>query len=350
MGRETPLFQSSETSPGTPTVGAVRSPLVSVAIITYNQAQYIAKALESVLSQEANFAFEVIVGDDSSTDATSDICRDYAQRYPGHLTHLLHASNRGYIANLISVIEHCNGKYVALLEADDHWISNTKLSEQVEVFEKHSDVSLCFTNSAIDDVQVPENVQYFTRTTDMLFDYADCLKHMVAPTSTFMFRRNLFVPPAWFRNLATYEYFLIYLLAARGPIYYLNRITACRTQHYRGQSILSLNHCVARLSEVRHLNHVLAAYDPEQRKSSRNTALETQLNAVPYLISEGRLGLGWKAIRETQIWKVAPDTQRSRLIARYVKELARLVLSTLGGKRLACRKVCYTPMRGQAQF
>ena len=56
--------------------------MVSVSITTFNQASYIAQAIESALAQETNFPYEIVVSDDSSSDATRDICAEYAARFP----------------------------------------------------------------------------------------------------------------------------------------------------------------------------------------------------------------------------------------------------------------------------
>lgn len=57
-------------------------PLVSVIIVTYNQESTIARAIDSVLSQECNFRFEIILGEDCSTDKTRKICIEYANKFP----------------------------------------------------------------------------------------------------------------------------------------------------------------------------------------------------------------------------------------------------------------------------
>jgi hypothetical protein len=328
----------------------MNNPLVSAAIITYNQEDYIEKALASVMEQKTDFDVEVIIGDDASTDRTSSVCERYAREYPNRVTHIRHPSNVGYINNLLAVINHCSGKYVALLEGDDHWTSTTKLADQVRVFEKHPDVSLCFTNSWIDDTEVPERVHYFDRDTDRTFDCVECLEHIVAPTSTFMFKRELFTPPGWFRELATYEYFLIYLLAAKGSIYYLNELTACRTQHYRGQSTVSLNISKAQFSNVRQLNALLSVYPPETRMRARNIVLQTQLRTIPYLISRGNLDLAWRLFREIKVWKSVSDSRRPTVVLQYMKEVARLLASSVGLKQLALRNVRKGHVRGESSF
>ena len=65
-------------------------PKVSVSIITYNHRRYIGRAIESVLKQQVDFAYEIIIGDDYSTDGTQEIVKDYQRRYPDRIQTILH--------------------------------------------------------------------------------------------------------------------------------------------------------------------------------------------------------------------------------------------------------------------
>jgi glycosyltransferase involved in cell wall biosynthesis len=121
---------------------------VSVAMITYNQEKFIAQALESVLMQETDFNYEVIIGDDCSTDGTRDIVRRYAESYPEKIVALLHPKNLGPanspgMNNFTAVLRTCRGQYIALLEGDDYWTDPCKLQKQVEFLELHVECSIC---------------------------------------------------------------------------------------------------------------------------------------------------------------------------------------------------------------
>jgi len=58
------------------------NPKLSISLITYNQRKYISQSIESALSQETDFDFEIVLSDDCSTDGTKDICIDYKGKYP----------------------------------------------------------------------------------------------------------------------------------------------------------------------------------------------------------------------------------------------------------------------------
>ncbi|MFS0756795.1 glycosyltransferase [Noviherbaspirillum sp. 1P10PC] len=100
--------------------GTDMTPKVSVCVVTYNQERYIAKCLQSIVDQETDFPFEVIVGDDASTDGTRAIVRDFAERYPGKVTAVLHETNVGPTQNYLSVHNLARGAYVAHVDGDDY--------------------------------------------------------------------------------------------------------------------------------------------------------------------------------------------------------------------------------------
>lgn len=116
-----------------------KKPLVSIAVLTYNSESTIRQCIDSILMQEADFDFEIVVGDDCSTDSTPDILADYSEQYPGKFVLLLNETNEGVSRNNINVLSHCNGKYVAMCEGDDYWLEKKKLSKQVEFLENNTD-------------------------------------------------------------------------------------------------------------------------------------------------------------------------------------------------------------------
>ena len=121
-------------------------PLVSVSMTTYNHERYIAQAIESVLSQRVNFAVEVVVGEDCSTDNTLAICRDYEAKYPDKVRVIASGSNIGMHANYRRTIEACRGKYIAMLDGDDWFSDENKLQMQVDKLNE-SVAAMCYTRS-----------------------------------------------------------------------------------------------------------------------------------------------------------------------------------------------------------
>lgn len=124
-------------------------PMVSVWMITYNHEQFIAEAIESVLMQKTNFRFELVIGEDGSTDGTADIIKKYSDNYPDIIRARFNKPNIGMIPNMIKTLEECTGKYIAMLEGDDYWIDQLKLQKQIEFLEANEDYGLIHTNANI---------------------------------------------------------------------------------------------------------------------------------------------------------------------------------------------------------
>lgn len=116
--------------------------IVSVKTITYNHEPYIRQCLEGILNQITNFKFELILGDDCSTDGTREICQEYADKYPDIINFITSDSNVGAIINSKRTLDACRGKYIAFCEGDDYWTDPYKLQKQVDYLEANSDYGL----------------------------------------------------------------------------------------------------------------------------------------------------------------------------------------------------------------
>ena len=120
---------------------------VSVAVITYNQEKYIAECLDGIFAQQGDFAVEVIISDDCSSDTTMSIIQDYAARFGGSrfdVKVLSSEQNIGMTKNLQRTLAACTGDYIALCEGDDTWTDPEKLQKQVAFLRLHPDCSFCF--------------------------------------------------------------------------------------------------------------------------------------------------------------------------------------------------------------
>ncbi len=120
----------------------MQQPLVSVPMITYNHKPYICRAIECVLAQKTNFPFELVIGEDCSTDGTLDIVYDYAKRYSDRVRVVHSGSNVGMHKNLYRTEKACRGKYISYCEGDDYWHRTDKLQIQSDYLEQHPECSL----------------------------------------------------------------------------------------------------------------------------------------------------------------------------------------------------------------
>lgn len=131
-----------------------KNPLVSVCVQTYNQQDFISQCLDGILEQKTNFDFEILVGEDESSDNTRAVCLDYAARYPDRLRLFLHSrennievygkptSHFNFKYNMYSA----RGKYIAICEGDDFWNNPLKLQNQVNFLEQNKEYGLVYTD------------------------------------------------------------------------------------------------------------------------------------------------------------------------------------------------------------
>ncbi len=120
---------------------------LSVHILTYNSERYIKDALDSVLKQKTNFPFEIIIGDDASTDNTLDILKTYTHSN-SIVKPFQNKQNLGILKNFKATLDRCSGEYVFDLAGDD-WIHDTSaLQKMVDVLDKNK--ALAFIDSGYD--------------------------------------------------------------------------------------------------------------------------------------------------------------------------------------------------------
>ena len=134
------------------------NPKVSVLITFYNQEAYAARALQSVLDQKTDFEFEVLVGDDGSTDGTQDIVRQWMENYPGRIELYImdrapgkHIGGFRASGNRLNLLKYVKGEYFIYLDGDDYFDYPEKLQKQVEILDapENQDCAACGHNTVM---------------------------------------------------------------------------------------------------------------------------------------------------------------------------------------------------------
>lgn len=114
---------------------------LSVCMLAYNQKELFREAIDSALSQQTDFSFEIIVCDDASTDGTAELVADYARRFPQKVKAVLRKKNVGHYANYVDAHNRASGEYVAHLDGDDLFLPG-KLQKQADFLDAHPEVSV----------------------------------------------------------------------------------------------------------------------------------------------------------------------------------------------------------------
>ena len=204
-------------------------PLISVCMTTYNHAPYLRQAIESVLSQQTSFDFELVLGEDCSTDLTAEICREYAAKYPGRVRLVTGARNVGWRANYRRTFDACRGKYVAYCDGDDWWTDPCKLQMQADLMESDPGCGMCYTGA--DEYWQAEGTlksdpdRHYT-------DFEQMLLGISVPNCTTLARRELIaayyaeICPEEHPEWLTDDWPMWLWFACRSRIRFIDRVTA----------------------------------------------------------------------------------------------------------------------------
>src|SRR5690625_1029092 len=236
------------------------SPILSVRLMTYNHSDLIEETLKSINDQITNFKFEVVIGDDFSTDENLKKIKSFQFKNKNLSVNILerkpdgnYAISRkryGRIYNFIDIINNCRGKYIALLDGDDYWTDPLKLQKQVDFLETHPEYSLVCggyksvdTDTGKEEIairtfnDVPESAKGYDITIERF------LNQWVTKTLTIMYRSNLFDYNTFKKYKYSRDVHLVYTLLRKGKGYYMKEVLGVYREHKGGVfSSLSYNY------------------------------------------------------------------------------------------------------------
>lgn len=170
----------------------VQSPVISVLITTYNQERYIGQSIESVLSQQINVPYELVIAEDCGSDRTREICMQYQAAHPKIIRLLLQEMNKGISGNYADVLSLTRGTYIAQVAGDDFWCDDHKLQIQYDYMVSHPKCGLCYTNVKSCDVNGNIIIEDYLEGKKLSKSFEEHLINpcFIAPLS-WMFKREL---------------------------------------------------------------------------------------------------------------------------------------------------------------
>lgn len=124
-------------------------PDLTIIMPTYNKAQYVAEALDSVFSQQTSYSYEVVVADDCSTDGTLDIVERYAMSHPGVIRILRSDRNLKLFRNVVRAYADLKTPYFCVLDPDDYWSSERIVQEALDFLSSHPDFTIYSANCRV---------------------------------------------------------------------------------------------------------------------------------------------------------------------------------------------------------
>lgn len=206
------------------------SPLVSIVVITYNQEKSLPKVLDCILEQKGNFNFEIIVGEDCSTDRTRDVLKEYERRFPDVVKPIYQQVNQGILRNFISAIIMAKGKYLAFCDGDDYWRDDEKLAKQIRVLKEKPEVGLVYSDVIMDSVITGERYRRSMQNPEPDL-FTQLLRGNTIVSSTVLMRSELMKYVDWNAFMEqgfTMEDYPMWLsLSLHTQFYYLKEPLAC---------------------------------------------------------------------------------------------------------------------------
>jgi len=207
---------------------------VSVWMSAYNHEKYIEQCLDSVLNQKTNFDFEIILGEDFSTDRTREIVIEYQKKFPEKIHLYLPEKNIGMMEIDIATFGMCKGEYIALLNGDDYWTDENKLQIQSDFLDNNPDASMCFHKAKVDDEKNSYSWETeFTGEGEIL--PVECLLRGYNPIMTpSVMIRNVVKLPDWYAALPYGDMPLYLILSGKGKIKYIDKTMCVYRIHSNG--------------------------------------------------------------------------------------------------------------------
>jgi len=219
---------------------------VSIHCLCYNHEKFIVEALDGMVNQKTNFAYEIIVHEDASTDRSAEIVKEYEQKYP-ELIKVIYQEKNQYSQNIDAFRTHMfpvsRGKYIAICDGDDFWCCEDKLQLQYDFLEAHPDTFMVACNSErirtdgskINNVVEVQGSRYIP-VEELIFK-----NKSVPQQSSLMFRREFYEveQPEWFYKTVMDNRFRLFS-ACLGKVYYIDRVMAKYRAMVQGSYSMSL--------------------------------------------------------------------------------------------------------------
>lgn len=215
----------------------MNEPILSICVLTYNHEEYIAQALDSILSQKTKYNYEIIVLEDCSTDNTQEILKKYKELYPDVIDLYFQPKNTK-AKHFHEGFKHCKAKYICILEGDDYWTQDNKLETQLDFLEANPEFIGCTHNTITiyENQDIPPALVVPKKKYDVFSINELTLNSIYCHTSSYIFR-NVFngcLPSIHTDNEECGDWFLSMLYAEYGPIKYIDEVMSAYRQTGKG--------------------------------------------------------------------------------------------------------------------
>lgn len=196
-------------------------------MLAYNHEPYIAQAIESIIFQETDLDFELIIGEDCSTDNTKEIIKKYVEKYPQKIKLVESELNVGMHENFLRTLFACDGEYICQCDGDDYWDNPLKLQIQYDFLESNKDyVLVCGNAKRFNDYNQTFEGEIPIYSVDRDVTFRKLIRYNCITTSGIMFRNVLERSDYTndFYEIISVDWYNYMKLLKHGKFMYLNQI------------------------------------------------------------------------------------------------------------------------------
>lgn len=224
-------------------------PVVSVVVMAYNHGFFIERCLSEILRQQTNFAFEIILGEDESSDDTLVRCKKISSEHPDKIRLFLHSRENNLLINgkhtgrfnFIYSLYSSRGKYISICDGDDYWTDPLKLQKQVDFLEANEGYVACFHKANVLDQlgQYKNQREYIVSRSNQTYTTSKLIERHVIPTASLVFRNqidnfsHLLIEN---KKILQLDVFFELLLSTRGNFYFFDEYMSIYRIHDKGIS------------------------------------------------------------------------------------------------------------------
>lgn len=286
------------------------SPVISVLMLAYNHGEYIRQAIESVVSQTSSPVFELLIGEDGSSDNTRQICLELQAEFPQCIRVITSDHNQGMHKNFARLWQEAAGAYVAFCEGDDYWLDAQKLHKQFEFLSDNADCSLCGTLATT--VLENDNGQWYSAALvkppllKNKYSFEELISSYNFHFSSVMLKKTAVHFPSWFQTVYCVDRPLYLLAAMHGKAGLIAEATSAYRIHEKGHwSSISMSGKAA--SSIDLFCKMVDYFDPRYRKLFLDTLSDILWDYMSRSLDDGQLTsakvIYWQSIRYASLSK-----------------------------------------------
>lgn len=207
---------------------------ITVWMTAYNHEDYIEACLDGILKQNTKFEFDIVLGEDFSTDRTREIIIDYDKKHPGRFKLFLPENNIGMMEMDSATFPMCTGEYIALLNGDDYWTDEFKLQKQSDLLDSDPGISMCYHKTkVIDEINDMTWETEFTGEGNIL-PVEKLFRGFNPIMTSSVMCRNFEALPEWYNEMPYGDMPLYLMLSERGKISYIDETMGVYRIHNSG--------------------------------------------------------------------------------------------------------------------